>query len=53
MESSNNSNGSVALREKIWNGKLLVKIEVPEHYISAIEQPKPIYVFLISDFGFD
>ena len=47
MESNNNSNASATLREKIWNGKLLVKIEVPEHYISAIEQPKPIYVLSI------
>jgi len=48
MESnnSNNSNSSSTLREKIWNGKLLVKIEVPEHYVSAIEQPKPLYKVL-------
>ncbi len=44
MENQKNSDILASIRESVWNGKFLVKLEVPEHYISVSDQPKPIYV---------
>ncbi len=43
-----NPKETAEIREKIWKGQLLVKFEVPEHYISGTDYPKPIYVSLVS-----